>query len=275
MRHWSLKGAIERVIQISRIWENRATVAKTKFHGKHLVIAAGFPAMRQLPFPIQRLIGTEIVQAEELDRQSYLIHPQGDELSCKCKFYRKYLLPCRHIFYWENRMGGVLREHHWKKWIYMFEQGISGYEIYESISTEWIEEDIYQGIGAPARRKLQVREILAATMQKYYEIEEAIAEEGWPEEQAQEAIQEWLQLLGSSTGPLRAMALQELKNKLSPESQQAISQSQRRGRPLKRPHSELEKDDDEAVEWDEINDVNWDMELIEVGDGLGLDDDDG
>jgi hypothetical protein len=29
-------------------------------------------------------------------------------------------------------------------------------------------------------------------MQKYYEIEEAIAEEGWPEDQAQEAIQEWL-----------------------------------------------------------------------------------
>jgi hypothetical protein len=57
---------------------------------------------------------------------------------------------------------------------------IVGYEIYESISTEWIEEDIYQGIGAPARRKLQVREILAATMQKYHETEEAIAEEGWP-----------------------------------------------------------------------------------------------
>ena len=44
MRHWSLEGAIERVIQISRIWEDRAAVAKTKFHGKHLVIAAGFPA---------------------------------------------------------------------------------------------------------------------------------------------------------------------------------------------------------------------------------------
>ena len=80
MRHWSLKGAIERVIQRSRIRENQAAVAKTKFHGKHLVIAAGFPAMRKLPFPIQRLIGTEIVQAEELDRQSYPIHPQGDEL---------------------------------------------------------------------------------------------------------------------------------------------------------------------------------------------------
>jgi hypothetical protein len=37
-----------------------------------------------------------------------------------------------------------------------------------------------------------VREILAATIQKYYELEEAIINEGWPEEQAQEAIKEWL-----------------------------------------------------------------------------------
>jgi len=39
---------------------------------------------------------------------------------------------------------------------------------------------------------------------------------------------------------------------------------------LKRPRSQLEKDDDEVAEWDEINDMDWDMELIEVGDGLGL-----
>src|SRR6266516_2612738 len=209
MRHWTLKGTIERVIQVSRIWEDRATVAKTKFHGKHLVIAAGFPAMCKLPFPIQRLIGQEITQSEELERQPSRIYPQGDELSCKCQFYRKYLLPCRHIFYWENRLGGVIRECHWEKWIYMFEQDISGFEIYEGISTTWIEEDIHQGIGAPARRKREVREILAATMEKYYEIEEAITDEGWPEEQAQEAINEWLQLLGTTTGPLRAMAVEE------------------------------------------------------------------
>jgi hypothetical protein len=55
-------------------------------------------------------------------------------------------------------------------------------------------------------------------MQKYYEIEEAIADEGWPKEQAQEAINKWLQLLGMTTGLLRAMAVRELKAKLSPES---------------------------------------------------------
>jgi hypothetical protein len=64
-------------------------------------------------------------------------------------------------------------------------------------------------------------------MQKYYEIEKAIADEGWPEEQAQEVINEWLQLLGTTTGPLRVMALEELKAKLSPKSQQAVNQWQR------------------------------------------------
>jgi hypothetical protein len=63
-----------------------------------------------------------------------------------------------------------------------------------------------------------VREILAATMEKYYEIKEAITDEGWPKEQAQEAINKWLKLLRTTTGPLRAMAVEELKAKLSPES---------------------------------------------------------
>src|SRR5256885_9589059 len=79
-------------------------------------------------------------------------------------------------------------------------------------------------------------------MQKYYEIEEAIADEGWPEQQAQEAINEWLQLLGTTTGPLRAMAVRELKAKLSPESQQAIDQSQRQRHSLSaRIHQEMNR----------------------------------
>jgi hypothetical protein len=112
-----------------------------------------------------------------------------------------------------------------------------------------------------------VREILAATMQKYYEIEEAITDEGWPEEQAQEAIKEWLQLLGTSTGPLRAMALEELKAKLSSESQQAVNQSQRQAHSLKRPHDCLEEpapgDEQDDEVRDKIDDINWDLEFID------------
>ena len=75
--------------------------------------------------------------------------------------------------------------------------------------------------------------------------------------QAQEAINEWLRLLGTTTGPLRAMAVRKLKAKLSPESQQAIDQSQRQRHSLKRPHSHLEEqaqggeqDDEIRGEWD-------------------------
>jgi hypothetical protein len=47
-----------------------------------------------------------------------------------------------------------------------------------TISPISAEEDIYQGIKALARKRLQVREILTAIIRKYYKIEEATAEEG-------------------------------------------------------------------------------------------------
>jgi hypothetical protein len=66
------------------------------------------------------------------------------------------------------------------------------------------------------------------------------------------------------------MAVEELKAKLSPESQQAIDQSQRQRHSLKRPHDHLEEpvsgdeqDDEVRDKWDEIDDVNWDLEFID------------
>jgi len=57
-------------------------------------------------------------------------------------------------------------------------------EIYETVTTDYIDEEIFQDIGAPARRKLEVREILNAMLIKYYELERMIEEEGWPEQPA-------------------------------------------------------------------------------------------
>ena len=226
MRHWTLKGAIERVIEISRIWEDRATVAKTKFHGKHLVIAAGFPAMRKLPFPIQRLIGQELRKSYELDGQPFPLPAIGDDGKCKCNFYSKYLLPCRHIFYWEEHYGGVLTDNHWARYLHMFEEEVSGMEIYETVTTEYIDEEIFQDIGGPARRKLEVREILNAMLVKYYGLERLIEEEDWPEQPAHEAINQWIAQLGHTTGELRKIGVQQLKEMLCPESQAILSESQ-------------------------------------------------
>jgi FtsZ-binding cell division protein ZapB len=73
------------------------------------------------------------------------------------------------------------------------------------------------------------------------------------------------QVQGTTIGPLRAMAVEELKAKLSPESQQAIDQSQRQTDSLKRPHDHLEEPGDEQDDEvrDDIDEINWDLEFID------------
>src|SRR6266516_7243826 len=70
MRQWSLTGVVERVINVSRKWANRADVTATKFHGKHLAMTAHFPPLRQLPWPIQVLISQQVKQADDLEQWS-------------------------------------------------------------------------------------------------------------------------------------------------------------------------------------------------------------
>jgi hypothetical protein len=142
MKHWGLMGCIERVVQVTRRWVNRATLNKTKWEGKQLAMTASHPHMRKLPFPVQRLIGREARLAVGLEQKPWPIPPIGDDAKCKCKFYVSYLLPCRHIFWTENYFGGVLSDHHWERWLHMFEQEVSGFEIYESIGEEFISEEI-------------------------------------------------------------------------------------------------------------------------------------
>jgi hypothetical protein len=81
-------------------------------------------------------------------------------------------------------------------------------------------------------------------------------------------------LLGTTTGPLRAIAVEELKANLSSESQQVIDQSQRQRRSLKRPHDHLEEpapgDEQDDEVRDEIDDINWDLEFIDVAGALHL-----
>lgn len=278
MRQWSLTGVVERVINVSRKWANRAEVTATKFHGKHLAMTAHFPPLRQLPWPIQVLISQQVKQADDLEHQPHEIQPLGDKLSCKCLFYRKYLLPCKHIFWWEEHCGGFILPHHWDKWIFMFQNEVSGFEIYEDRSTEFIEEDIYQEIGAPARRKLEVKELLHATMQKYYDLERIIREEKWPDEQAQEVIQAWISLLSMSSGPVRQMGVEELKKQLSLESQAIVNESQRSCYSRKRPHGHLEgpapRDEEHEDDLFGEDEFNADLEFIDELGALELEFDD-
>ena len=56
-------------------------------------------------------------------------------LQCHCKFYRQYLLPCRHIFHFDSVLK-LLTPSQWKVDISMFEE--CGMEVYETTGTIWV-----------------------------------------------------------------------------------------------------------------------------------------
>jgi hypothetical protein len=246
MTHWALKGCIERLLQVSRRWVQRAEKNKILWSSKQLAMTAHYPGVAELPFPIQRLIGQELRKSHDLDSQPFPLPAIGDDGKCKCNFYLKYLLPCRHIFYWEEHYGGVLTDNHWARYLHMFEQEVSGMEIYEMVTTDYIDEEIFQDIGAPARRKLEVREILNAMLVKYYELERIIEEEDWAEQPAHEAINQWIAQLGHTTGELRKMGVEQLKEMLCPESQAILSESQQ-SRASQQPSQHLLDDQPQLV----------------------------
>ncbi|KAK9388201.1 hypothetical protein V1515DRAFT_598031 [Lipomyces mesembrius] len=53
---------------------------------------------------------------------------------------------------------GILTPDHWETYSFMFEE--SGFEVYESVTNEYICNGIYDEIGAPERRALTCKEIL-------------------------------------------------------------------------------------------------------------------
>ena len=93
--------------------------------------------------------------------------------------------------------------------------------MYEGMTTDYINKGIENDIGAPARRKLQVREVLDGLLARYYDLETET--ETWPENARDEAIRKWIKDLDSITGSLRQVAVQQLKEQLEPESQNAIA----------------------------------------------------
>ena len=91
----------------------------------------------------------------------------------------------------------------------------SGFERYEGITSEYYTKEIDGEIGAPYRRRLDVREALDSLKSKYYDLEEAVAE--LPPDLADNALKRWVARLEYITGPLRNMGIADLKAELQAE----------------------------------------------------------
>lgn len=225
MGKWSLRGIIEHVVEISTKWRLKASRMEQAFRTKMVTEFHDMPILQRFPYPVQELILKEyryIEKEAEEGEDDVELHELHDDVSCRCLFYRRWQLPCRHILKQEALFGGILTDEYWGNWIRKWEE--SGFELYEGMTVDYMNNAVDSEIGAPVRRKLEVREVLDGLLTAYYSFEENTTT--WPADLRDEAIRNWTKALDKLTGPLRQEGVEQLKRHLSLESQKALEASQ-------------------------------------------------
>ena len=194
---FSLLGCVQVVQEIALQWDARATKAELDFRSKHMSECSLRPELRQLPYPVQKLLVAELWEGQRLVELGEDIRELTDDvgLYCDCLFFRSYQLPCRHVFQ-QDMLYKLLRPEHWEAYYFMFED--CGMEVYEVHSKEYICKDIFEEAGAPARRKLAVRETLDQLRSAYHRLEEQVEE--MEEESADAFMNQWINGLVAANG---------------------------------------------------------------------------
>jgi len=82
-----------------------------------------------------------------------------------CKFYRQYLLPCRHIFHRDTEVK-LLTEMQWEVYLMMFAE--CGMEVYETARTVWVEEE------STSRRNIERANIVSHVRESFEQVQQQL-----------------------------------------------------------------------------------------------------
>ena len=177
----------------TRLKLNNSQKAEVEFRSRSLPECEEYKPLQQFLYPVQQLIIQEIREAETL-------FVNGDEarhfvqLSCHCQFFRKYRLPCRHIFYADTIWSGTITEDHWKQFAWLFDE--SGFEIYETWASIDCPDDVFdEEMGVPARRKLAMWEVLEQVRVNFFGLEEALVSQELALEDVNKLMEGWIRSL--------------------------------------------------------------------------------
>jgi len=118
LQRFSLLGIVKHSLAIDKEYDLRAEEVEQKWRTRRHPLAVEFPELGVFPFPVQQLLVEEIHQGKLLVGEEEVPEPlaampevdsQGGVRppSCRCQFYQKWQLPCRHI--WQHHiLFGVL-----------------------------------------------------------------------------------------------------------------------------------------------------------------------
>ncbi|KAF8428713.1 hypothetical protein EV426DRAFT_711386 [Tirmania nivea] len=210
-------GMILNIMDAANDVDNRAAVAKSHFRNRKLAICTKqYPEIGQLPVPIQKLLASELdAVAERIAKGKEVPTSFEENLQCYCKFYRQYLLPCRHIFHLDTEIK-VLTTIRWQEYVMMFAE--CGMEVYETIGTVWVELETSERRNRSANSiVLQLRESMERFQQKIYAVQEAMDQMSLEETIQSAWLGEWkkLQLTQETNPDVHKSIYEDLMDQLS------------------------------------------------------------
>ncbi|KAF8414676.1 hypothetical protein EV426DRAFT_671625 [Tirmania nivea] len=194
--------------------DNRASVAKTNFRNRKLTVCTKqYLEIGQLPVPIQKLLAVELDAVVDRIAKGKEVSDFNENLRCQCKFYRQYLLPCRHIFHLGTEVK-VLTTARWKKSLMMFEE--YGMEVYETMGTVWVEEDSDHNDVEMTSQIIQVQARCEQVQQQLYVIQESIEHLNLDNTVRSQRMEEWMNHVQVTLDSLTSLRAEDIASRNRP-----------------------------------------------------------
>jgi len=134
---FGLIGACMITHNADREYFDRATRVALDFRTKSISEARDYPFLLGFPNPVQSLLLDEILGFQKRLEEGKPM-PDNVGLDCNCQFFRRYLLPCRHLLHCDLA-GDFITDENWAAFRNMFEE--SGFDVYVSRMRVAIEQE--------------------------------------------------------------------------------------------------------------------------------------
>jgi len=164
---FGLIGACKKISSADDDYFNRAKRTKLDFRTKSLTEVETYPFLAGFPHPVQLLLVDEI-RAYEKRIEDGKGMPDHDTPECHCQFFRRYLIPCRHLFH-RDLNGDFLTDEHWESFRSMFAE--LGFDVYVSrirVAVEREDDPLEQNA---QRQRLEFYAAMEQVRERWFDLE--------------------------------------------------------------------------------------------------------
>jgi len=165
-------GACHMILEVNERKEAIAKEVAINFRTKTISIANVRPEVlaeiHKFPFPVQKLITQEAHAVSKRLEEGKEV-PDLTDAECNCKFFNRYMLPCRHILH--KQLCGdidILTPEVWRSFQDTFEE--SGLKVYQSRGLVEIPQPHAETEKVAEKNRLTMNELFERARDQYYSL---------------------------------------------------------------------------------------------------------